>query len=101
MVPVLSDPALYDFTGGEPPTVQGLRRQYRLQAAGRSADGSQQWLNWVVRRREDERLVGYVQATVSSGEAGEAGEGDEGGTAGQVAEVAWVVGTAFQGRGYA
>ena len=37
----------------------------------------------------DDELVGYVQATVVDGEHG------------RVAELAWVVGTPWQGRGYA
>ncbi|MBB5787110.1 GNAT family N-acetyltransferase [Jiangella mangrovi] len=87
MAEVLADPALYAFIGGAPPTLPELRARYERLAAGRSPDGSEEWLNWVVRRRPDSRAVGYVQATVT----------DEG----RQAEIAWVVGTAFQGQGYA
>ena len=55
---------------------------------GRSTDGSQRWLNWVVRRRADERAVGTVQATISQ-------EADA-----LVAEVAWVIASPVQGNGY-
>lgn len=43
------------------------------------------WSNWVLRVRAEGRLAGYVQATVREGRA----------------EIAWVVGAAWQGRGYA
>ncbi len=87
MLPVLADPALYEFTGGEPPTHDELVRRYTHQQVGHSPDGSQRWLNWVVRRRADGTPVGYVQATVDTTTA--------------ATEVAWVVGTRWQGRGYA
>jgi RimJ/RimL family protein N-acetyltransferase len=87
MTPVLADPDLYLFTGGEPPTRDQLADRYARQQLGRSRDGTQRWHNWVVRRREDGAAVGYVQATV------EVSTG--------AAEVAWVVGAPWQGRGYA
>lgn len=89
MAPLLDDPQLHTFIGGEPATVEELRRRYGLLAAGRSPDRRQRWLNWIVRRRTDGRAVGTVQATVG---------GDEGDTS---AEVAWVVGRPHQGQGYA
>jgi RimJ/RimL family protein N-acetyltransferase len=87
MAPVLADPALYVFTGGDPPSAAELRARYERQARGRSADGRQLWLNWILREREGGKAVGYAQATVDPVSGG--------------AEVAWVVGTGFQGRGYA
>jgi RimJ/RimL family protein N-acetyltransferase len=87
MVRVLADPELYVFTGGEPPSAAELGERYGRQAQGRSADGRRLWLNWIVREREGGAAVGYVQATVEP-ESG-------------AAEVAWVVGTRFQGRGFA
>lgn len=85
---VLDDPALHAFIGGHPEGVAALRARYIRQVAGHSPDGSQGWLNWIMRRR-DGRPVGTIQATVS-------GESDD-----RVAEIAWMVGTAFQRRGYA
>lgn len=32
---------------------------------GHSPDGSQRWLNWIARRRDDRQAVGTVQATVT------------------------------------
>lgn len=87
MAEVLAGEELYAFIGGAPPTLPELRARYARLEARRSPDGLQEWLNWIIRRDTDRRAVGYVQATV----------GDEG----RRAEVAWVVGTAWQGRGYA
>lgn len=84
MAEVLSDPALHDFIGGTPATPDALRSRYERLVAG-SPDPTVTWLNWVLRRREDVCLVGTVQATVTGG----------------AAEIAWVVGTPWQGRGFA
>ncbi|NEB41824.1 GNAT family N-acetyltransferase [Streptomyces sp. SID14515] len=84
MAAVLADPALYVFTGGGPPEPAALRARYERQCAG-SPDPAELWWNWVLRVRTDGRLAGYVQATVR----------------GPRAEIAWVVGTPWQGRGYA
>ncbi len=83
MAEVLSHASLYEFTGGEPPTVEELTARYARQAVGRSPDGSEQWLNWIVLL--DVTPVGYVQATV----------------VGDTAEIAWVISPSVQGRGLA
>ena len=83
MVAVLSDPSLYEFTGGTPPTLEELAARYARQAVGHSPDGTEQWLNWVVLL--DTTPVGYVQATV----------------VGDSAEIAWVISPSVQGRGLA
>ena len=87
MVGVLAAPDLYTFIGGEPPTLEALRARYARLAVGHSPDGLQEWVNWIARRAEDGVAVGTVQATVTDG--------------GRHADVAWVVGTVWQGRGYA
>lgn len=88
MFALLSDPGLHVFIGGEPASLPDLRERYRRQVVGGSTDGSQRWINWVVRRREDEQAVGTVQATVSQ-------KADA-----LVAEVAWVIASPVQGNGY-
>ena len=80
---VLDDPALHAFTGGQPATREELEERFRGLESRRSSDGTEDWLNWVVRC--DGRAIGTVQATL---------RGDE-------AEFGWVIGTEFQGRGYA
>lgn len=87
MVAVLADPALYAFTGGEPPDRALLAERYRWQVAGASADGREAWCNWIVRVRADDTAVGYVQATIVDD--------------GRSADIAWVTGAPWQGRGYA
>jgi RimJ/RimL family protein N-acetyltransferase len=88
MVDVLSDPALYLFIGGEPPTATQLRDRYRRQVAG-PVGSDAVWANWIVRTIDDRRAVGHVQATVVQDDST------------WVADVAWVVGTPYQGRGLA
>jgi len=89
MAPLLDDPGLHTFTGGQPATLQELRARYTQQIVGRPPDGSQRWLNWIVRRRDDGQAVGFVQATISE-QAGVL-----------TADVAWVVAVSQQRRGYA
>jgi RimJ/RimL family protein N-acetyltransferase len=89
MAALLNDPELHTFIGGQPATLVELRERYQRQGEGSSPDGSQRWLNWIVRLQHDDQAVGTVQATVTA---------DEGGLA---AGVAWVVATAHQRRGHA
>lgn len=89
MTPLLADPGLYGFTGGQPPTLEELRAQYERQATGRSPDGAQAWLNWIVRRRDDGQAVGFVQAAVAPDPPP------------VTAVLAWVLAARFQGQGYA
>ncbi|HEX3976640.1 MAG TPA: GNAT family N-acetyltransferase [Solirubrobacteraceae bacterium] len=92
MTPLLADPELYVFTGGGPPTLDELRARYGRQATGRSPDGVESWLNWIVRRREDGQAVGFVQAAISP---------DPPPPAPVTAVLAWVLGVRFQAQGYA
>ncbi|MEV7086693.1 GNAT family N-acetyltransferase [Streptomyces sp. NPDC093085] len=97
MAGVLSDPALHAYIGGRPATVEQLRIRYRRLAAG-SPDPAFSWCNWVLRERAGRgtagsgELSGTVQATVTPHRT----RPEE-----TVAEVAWVVGTPWQGRGFA
>ena len=88
MVDVLSDARLYEFTGGEPPSLDVLAARYRRQVRG-PADGSGAWFNWMLRERSSGTLVGFVQATVHTVDRG------------PLAEIAWVVDPAHQRRGFA
>lgn len=63
MFAVLSDPAIYEFEGEPPPSVDALARAFRRKESRLSPDGSEVWLNWVVRLSDGE-FTGYVQATV-------------------------------------
>lgn len=87
--PLFDDRRLHVWTGGEPPSPEQLADRFRRQAVGRSPDGSQGWLNWMLRRTADGNLVGIVQATVTRPQDG-----------GLDAELAWVIGVPWQGLGY-
>jgi RimJ/RimL family protein N-acetyltransferase len=63
MFEVLSDPAIYEFENQPPPSLAWLRERFGKLESRRSADGSEQWLNWVI-RLPTLALAGYVQATV-------------------------------------
>ena len=89
MAAALDDVALHRYIGGRPASVDALWRRYQRQSVGVSPDGTEGWLNWVVRHRATHAAVGTVQATVSR-------DGD-----GLQAELAWVIATAHQRRGYA
>ncbi|MEQ1518076.1 MAG: GNAT family N-acetyltransferase, partial [Usitatibacteraceae bacterium] len=63
MFQVLSDPAIYEFENAPPASEAWLKERYAKLESRQSADGTQQWLNWVVRLPGGE-LAGYVQATL-------------------------------------
>lgn len=86
MYAVLAEPALYVYTGGQPPSsIDAVARWFEGWERRRSPDGAELWLNWVVRERASGQAAGYVQATLAD----------------QRADLAWVLGTPWQGRGYA
>jgi [ribosomal protein S5]-alanine N-acetyltransferase len=62
MFKVLSDPAIYQFENVPPESAEWLSNRFRKLETRQSRDGSEQWLNWVV-KLHDGRLAGYVQAT--------------------------------------
>lgn len=83
---VLDDPELYRFTDDKRPASEpALADRLRRLESRISADGTEQWLNWVV-RNSGGQLVGYVQATIRPG-----GE----------AEIAYVFGRRHWRNGYA
>ena len=63
MFVVLADPAIYEYENDPPRSIEWLRERYARLESRRSSDGTQGWLNWVI-RLPDGRLAGYVQATV-------------------------------------
>ena len=89
LAPVLDDPALHAFTGGQPASEAELFARYVRQAEGRSPDGTQGWLNWVRPRPRDARAGGHRA-------------GDDVRRRGRrSAELAWVIATSRQGEGLA
>jgi len=89
LAPVLDDADLHVFIGGQPATPEELHRRYEQLVVGHSPDGSEIWLNWVVRRRDDGQAVGTVQATIAEQDGR------------LIADIAWVIGSSHQRRGYA
>jgi RimJ/RimL family protein N-acetyltransferase len=87
---VLADPGLHAFIGGTPRSATDLAARYARLATRKSADGTEVWGNWVLRVSETGQAAGELQTTLPA-----TGPGDG------PALVAWVVGTAFQGHGYA
>src|SRR2546427_1046077 len=63
MFAVLSDPAIYEYENQPPPSLEWLRTRFTKLESRLSANGREQWLNWVIRLPTSE-LIGYVQATV-------------------------------------
>lgn len=85
MFAVLSDPAIYEFENAPPPSLEWLRTRFAKLESRVSADGKEQWLNWVIRVPTSE-LIGYVQATVHP-------DGR--------AAIAYELSSAYWGRGFA
>lgn len=88
MADVFGDERLHEFIGGRPASADALRVRYQKLAAGSSRPG-ETWLNWTVRRREDDQAVGTMQATVIDHDAS------------RKAYVAWVIGVPWQNIGFA
>lgn len=87
LFPVLSEVAIYEYLDDQPPTsLATLEERYRRLESRCSADGSQRWLNWAIRRSKDGQCVGYVQATIHPD---------------ATANVAYVLGPPFWGLGLA
>jgi RimJ/RimL family protein N-acetyltransferase len=61
-----NDPAtteIYTYENAPPPSIDWLRTRYEKLESRQSADGAEQWLNWVIRIKGN-GLIGYVQATL-------------------------------------
>jgi RimJ/RimL family protein N-acetyltransferase len=84
MASVLADPGLHTYIGGVPSDAATLRARYQRWVDG-SPDAAVTWCNWVIALCAEDCLVGTVQVTITVAEA----------------EIAWVVGTRWQGRGFA
>jgi [ribosomal protein S5]-alanine N-acetyltransferase len=63
MYEALCDPAIYEYEGVPPPSLEKLANGLRRRESRVSPDGKEKWLNWAVRLNSGE-LAGYVQATI-------------------------------------
>ena len=64
---LLDDATVRDALGVD--DLDGLRRRFAGWETRRSPDGAQDWLNWIVRARDDGRALGWTQATVEGAAA--------------------------------
>jgi RimJ/RimL family protein N-acetyltransferase len=86
MFPLLNDTAVFTYIDDAPPvSVDALRDRFARLESRASADGREQWLNWVI-RLDGATVAGFVQATVYSNGS---------------AWIAFVLGRAHWGRGHA
>jgi hypothetical protein len=65
MVAVRDDPDLHVFIGAGRLRSRSYGRCMSSRSWVHSRDGTERWLNWVIRRRDDGRAVRIVQATVT------------------------------------
>src|SRR5260221_12817778 len=85
MFAVLSDPAIYEYENEPPASLEWLRARFAKLESRLSANGREQWLNWVIRLPTSE-LIGYVQATLHPNDR---------------AAIAYELSSAYWGRGLA
>lgn len=64
---LLADAVLREWLHAE--DVDGLRDRFKRWESGRTPDGRETWLNWIVTSGDDARALGWAQATVSGGVA--------------------------------
>lgn len=82
---LLDDEQVHGFTDSEPPgSLASLRARLAKLETRQSPDGTEQWLNWIVRDAGGQ-MLGYVQATV---------------TPDGVATLGVVIGRPFWGQGH-
>lgn len=87
MASVLQDPEIFRFLDDDPPSVEHLERQYGYLRGGKSPDGAEHWLTWIlVPNAPPTDPIGFVQATVKEPES---------------VHVAYVLNPRYWGRGYA
>jgi len=66
----LSDNRAYQFIPDEPPiSLEALRDRYVVLSSGGNSNGTEIWLNWIIRQGVDQKAVGYTQATLTAEEA--------------------------------
>jgi len=65
MFVVLSDLAMYEFENAPPLSESWLTERFAKLESRASGDGTERWLNWVIRLPSGE-LAGYTQATVQT-----------------------------------
>ena len=85
MAGLLADELVYQFLESGPPSRDTLENQYQFLEAGTNPDRTEYWLTWIL-FCDETSAVGFVQATIRDD---------------KTADVSYVLGSAYQGRGYA
>ena len=70
---------------GPAASLRDVRARIRRWERRRSPEGAEVWLNWTLRLKDDQTVVGRMQATVAD----------------RWADLAWVIGQPFRNQGYA
>ena len=70
---------------GPAASLRDVQARIRRWEPRRSPDGAEIWLNWTLRLKDDQTVVGRMQATVTD----------------RWADLAWVIGRRFRKQGYA
>jgi RimJ/RimL family protein N-acetyltransferase len=87
LFPVLSDTRIYTYIPQDPPaSVPALETRYRRLESRKSPSGDEDWLNWAIRLKQNERYIGTIQATL---------RGD------RSSLLAYELSTDFRGHGFA
>ncbi len=88
LFPGICEARLFRYVPGEPRTsAASLAELYARLERGAPAESDEVWLNWALRRRDDDACIGTMQATVVGG--------------GTRAWIAYVLAPDAWGRGYA
>ena len=87
MVDVLSDPTIYKYIDESPPSLSELKKRYEFLSKGKSPDGQEHWLTWVVFKKKTPKVpIGYIQATIKEPE---------------LCTLGYVFNSQYWGKGYA
>ena len=87
MFDLWQDRDIYTFIPEDPPpTLDWLTRRYEKLTRRQSPSGDEAWLQWALRRKHDQVLIGRLEATVRLD---------------KTAQLAWLLGTPYTGQGYA
>lgn len=86
MIDILSHPDLYLYIPFDPPDLEKLTARYARWEPRISPDENEIWLNWVIRLRENNELIGDLQAGYKED---------------KIAYIAYLLGGEHQNRGYA
>lgn len=87
LYPLLQDQRIYKYIPEEPPrSLEALHRRYAFLEKGKSSDGKEVWLNWVLYRKDKlDCPFGTMQASVRPNDS---------------ADIAFIIFPEYWGKGY-